>query len=382
MEPLLPADPTLRAVVLATDVISILVAWFLIRRAKTAGRMIDASLAGPAFAGIVGIVSAIAVGLGSFAFLRVVEHAIFLVGVPASLISLVYAWRRRYWVVVSIAAVSGPLLTFVFVWSHYVEPHDLEVTVHEVVTDRLPAGSDGVRVVVLADLQTDDFGDYEQSVFDRIAELEPDLLLLPGDFIQVSGQPFFREHAKFLAALRNLPRPPMGILAVEGDVDPMRWRYREPSAFFDDGAGPIARLLDDEFLPFESPNVLVLGLKQRSSRQPLKQEWIDRIRDFDGLVLIMGHAPDYAIPTIRGETDLDAILIAGHTHGGQVVIPGFGPPITLSAVPREVAGGGLHQFGEALVSVSRGVGLERGYAPRLRLFCRPELVVFDFKPKG
>jgi len=50
------------------------------------------------------------------------------------------------------------------------------------------------------------------------------------------------------------------------------------------------------------------------------------------------------------------------THGGQVVIPGFGPPMTLTHVPRAVAAGGLHHVDGRAIYVSRGVGHERGQA--------------------
>jgi len=73
------------------------------------------------------------------------------------------------------------------------------------------------------------------------------------------------------------------------------------------------------------------------------------------------------------------LLIAGHTHGGQVVVPGFGPPLTLTSVPREVAAGGLRELDGRRLYVSRGVGMERGWAPPLRLFCAPEVTLLVFE---
>ena len=72
--------------------------------------------------------------------------------------------------------------------------------------------------------------------------------------------------------------------------------------------------------------------------------------------------------------------MAGHTHGGQVQIPGFGPPITQTGVPREVGAGGLHTMDGARVYVSRGVGVEHAAnAPRVRLFCPPELSLLTLR---
>ena len=84
------------------------------------------------------------------------------------------------------------------------------------------------------------------------------------------------------------------------------------------------------------------------------------------------------------------LLLAGHVHGGQVRLPFWGPVLTLTSVPRSWAvgrtdfdggatAGGAWDGGRTLI-VSRGIGMERGEAPRLRFLCRPELVVVDLVP--
>ena len=155
---------------------------------------------------------------------------------------------------------------------------------------------------------------------------------------------------------------------MEGDVD------FAPDSL--DGTG--ARLLADESIQL-APGLQLVGMRCSTSRWPLSGELVAAIAAFDGFTIVCGHAPEYMLPVIRGDVAIDALLLAGHTHGGQVVIPGFGPPITLSGVPRHIAAGGLFEFGAAKVCVSRGIGLERGHAPRIRLFCRPELVVVELQ---
>jgi hypothetical protein len=99
------------------------------------------------------------------------------------------------------------------------------------------------------------------------------------------------------------------------------------------------------------------------------------VPESDRFHLVLGHSPNFALG--RVEADL---LVAGHTHGGQVRLPLVGPLITLSAVPRSWAAGLTELPGGGQLLVSRGLGMERAGAPRLRFLCRPELVVIDLIP--
>ena len=93
--------------------------------------------------------------------------------------------------------------------------------------------------------------------------------------------------------------------------------------------------------------------------------------------MVLGHSPNFSLGDINAD-----LLLAGHTHGGQVRLPGIGPILTLSAVPRDWASGLTEiQPGRNLL-VSRGIGLERGNAPRMRFLCRPELIVISLEPTG
>ena len=100
----------------------------------------------------------------------------------------------------------------------------------------------------------------------------------------------------------------------------------------------------------------------------------------------MGHAPDFVsaqawrqVTTGLCGVDVPLLCVAGHTHGGQVVLPGFGPLLTLSSLPRSHASG-CHDLGAMTLFVSRGIGHECGLAPRIRFDCRPELALISLVP--
>lgn len=115
--------------------------------------------------------------------------------------------------------------------------------------------------------------------------------------------------------------------------------------------------------------LLGLGLKHYR-RSDLLDGLLARTHDADAR-LLLAHYPDALF--IARERPVD-FLFAGHTHGGQLSLPGFGPPVTLSQVDRAIAAGGLHRIGRLNVLVSRGIGMEGHIAPRIRFNCRPHAI--------
>ena len=101
-----------------------------------------------------------------------------------------------------------------------------------------------------------------------------------------------------------------------------------------------------------------------------------RNRPPDRFHLVLGHVPNFAL----GKIDAD-LLVAGHTHGGQVRLPFDGSVDHELSIPRAWAAGLTELPGGGKLLVLRGIGMERGYAPRIRFLCRPELMVIDLVPE-
>ncbi len=92
---------------------------------------------------------------------------------------------------------------------------------------------------------------------------------------------------------------------------------------------------------------------------------IARSRD-DGLALALVHAPDVVTEWALNGFDL---VLAGHTHGGQVQMPGVGALVTNCSLPSALASG-LTRIGDTWLHVSPGLGTGR-YSP-IRFLARPE----------
>jgi predicted MPP superfamily phosphohydrolase len=317
-----------------------------------------------------GVLSLLAVGLGLSLLLGedgfgVIRLATWLLGIHLPLLLAVLAVLLRG--TSRLASIAGLVLAVgggaITAWAVFVEPTRLEVTRHTV---EMPGLSEPLRVVVVADIQTDHVGEYEREVLTRAIAEMPDLLLLPGDYIQEHDPARRRAQRKALNALMSELdfRGRLGTVAVEGNMEVGDW------------------------LPtFDGLGFHVASETQRYRIGPLTVTALNLHDSFDerlalppvtGPHLVVGHAPDFALSSSH---DAD-LMVAGHTHGGQIRIPGLGPLMTLSKVPRAWAAGLTRLPSGSTLVVSRGAGLERGYAPPIRLFCRPEIVVLDLVPSS
>ena len=327
----------------------------ILRRRRT----VWVALAALAGVGLVAFFLALTMG-HSFLRVRLLAYGIFLHALVMLVGCGILLWKTSRPACL-MCVVLAVLLAAVAVDAFLLEPVWLEVNRYRIVSNKL---SGPLRIVVIADLQTDVIGPYERRALERAMAERPDLILLAGDYLQ-EDDPARRERLqKQLNKLLHEMKfgAPHGVYAVAGNTDGWRW-----SKIF---AG-----LDVEILS-QSRSVVrgdlqITGLTLRDSFDPHM-----KIAASEKFHIVLGHAPDFAL----GRIDAD-LLVAGHTHGGQVRLPFYGPPVTLSRVPRRWAAGLTDLDGGRKLLVSRGVGMERGDAPRLRFLCRPELVVLELNPE-
>jgi len=310
-------------------------------------------------AAAVGVLLAIYLSTAMFHSLRLLAFLIFAHG-PILLFVVGRALRTSSGRLAALCRWTAVLIVIVAFDAFLIEPHWLEVTHVELATDRLERP---LRVAVVADLQTDEVGRYELDALTRVMRSGPDLVLLPGDYLAINDASAHRREVERLRRLLNRVglEAPLGVYATRGNTERDDW----PQIFAGTRVTPIPGTTSLRIGPVQ---LTALGL--RDSFDPeLRVERSDRFH------IVFGHAPDFAL----GQVDAD-LLVAGHTHGGQVRLPFWGPILTLSRVPRAWAAGTTRLAGGRTLVVSRGVGMERGSAPRMRLFCRPQIVVIDLVP--
>jgi uncharacterized protein len=236
-----------------------------------------------------------------------------------------------------------------------------EVTRERAVLEGLAAP---LRLAFLCDLH---FGPYigvgsVAAWVDRARSLDADLIALGGDLVdRLAGDtaPLVRELARL--------RAPLGVVAVWGNHD--HNRFRDLEGFRRDLGAAGIDVLVNEGIAVRSDLYIAAIDDLRGGRPDLGAALQRRPRR--GACLLLSHNPD-VLPQVPQDVDL---TLCGHTHGGQVCLPGVGPVLTSSRHGRRFAQGWVR--GPARGYVSRGLGV--GWLP-VRVACPAELTLLDLAP--
>ncbi len=261
-------------------------------------------------------------------------------------------------------------LSLCFFEGLYIEPFRLTVT--ELAVDGPAILPDRpLRIVQLSDLHVERTTRRERDILAKVAALHPDLIVLTGDYLNLSylSDPTALADARdFLAQLHA----PYGVYAVtDSGVDPAE----SMRVIF--AGQPITVLYDETVcLPFDGADLCLTGIQSHRNafqRDLAVLESLSAQTPPDAYNLLLYHPPDLA-ESLSG-TGID-LYLAGHTHGGQIRLPFYGALVTFSAHGKKYEMG-RYMLGETTLYVSRGLGMEGSGAPRARFLCPPEIVVVD-----
>jgi uncharacterized protein len=240
------------------------------------------------------------------------------------------------------------------------EPNKVIVERKQVRLPNLPNAFDGFRIVLLTDLHLHPFTTAEliQRTVEISNALKPDLVLLGGDFVCS-----FAEAVLELAPILERLDAKHGLFAVLGNHD-----HRRGADIVLDGLRRASiRVLMNEGvrLTVGDSSIFLAGIDSVSAGEPDPNAAFSARRN-EPVSLALVHEPDY-IDQLGGSVQID-LQLSGHTHGGQVRIPGLGaivlPPWGQTYVE------GLYRVGWSQVYTSRGIGT---VGVPFRFNCPPEV---------
>ena len=272
--------------------------------------------------------------------------------------------RRRFLAGSGLAVAAA---TGLYTWR--IEPHRLEIVRRPLPVRLLPSRLAGKSLVQISDVhvgpRVDD--DYVVSVFRRVAELRPDIVVFTGDFI--SHHEGWEPQAR--AVYSRFPTGRLATLAVLGNHDyGPNWAHPEIAQQVIDVVQPLGiTVLRNEVR--ETEGLQIAGLDDFWAHRfrpdaPLRQ--LDSRR----AAIALSHNPDTVdYPAWEG---FESWILSGHTHGGQCKPP-FLPPPLLPVTNRRYTSGEFSLDGNRRLYISRGVG----HLLQVRFNVRPEVTVFELR---
>lgn len=265
----------------------------------------------------------------------------------------------------------------------------------------LSPGADPIRVLHLSDLHLAPWQFDRIDFVKSLTDLRPDLIVITGDsmghrdalpalddalsvFEGVPGVYVHGSNDYFAPQLKNPLRYLAGPSRASGDSEPEQLDIAALEALFARFGwhslnNDVAQLtINGSILEFMGTNDAHRGW----DRLDVLPGLVDALRELDeddtdepAVMIGVTHAP-YQRVLNAFTTQAADVIFAGHTHGGQVALPGFGAIITNCDIPREQARGlsmWYHAHRAAFVNVSAGLG-HSIYAP-FRFACPPEAVL-------
>ena len=240
------------------------------------------------------------------------------------------------------------------------ERHHLELTRSAFPVPGLPEALRGLRIGVLTDIHHSQTVPREMvaAAVNMLMAETPDLIVLGGDYVSWRDRRYVHSAAEALAPLAA----PHGVIAILGNHD------------------------DDRDMPAALAAKGFTVLKDARTRLTIRDEpidfagvrfWTYKVSDLMHvlrgslpLTILLAHTPKRLL---EAQQLAVPAVISGHTHGGQIVLPGLGP---IAAREFPVIAG-LAQRSGTTIFVSRGVGTI--YVP-VRINCPPEVAVLTLEP--
>jgi predicted MPP superfamily phosphohydrolase len=279
-------------------------------------------------------------------------------------------FTRRNFLIGTGATAAGLAL-----YSGEIARHELDVVNRPIAITNLPTAFHGYRIVQISDIHLDEYTEpfFLEHIVNKVNTLAPDLVLLTGDFITHGALTFIvGVHALHRCAeiITTLTAPLRYAILGNHDVS-----FNGPAvvhALTTHGT-PV---LVNQYLPIErnGARLWLCGVDDPGTSSPDLNLAVP-VKP-DGPVLLMAHEPDYADDVVahpRGP--LVDLMLAGHSHGGQVRLPFLGPLI-LPPMGKKYPEG-HYRFNQMQLYVNRGLGT---VGLPFRLNCPPEITVITLNP--
>lgn len=228
----------------------------------------------------------------------------------------------------------------------------------------LPKAFEGWRIVQFSDVHLGFHYEIEdfQPVIKMINRLKPDIIFFTGDLVQIGNY----QPEVAIPLLQSLKGLRGGKWAVIGNHD-----FYTKNQVINVLKSSQFNVLDNshDFIEVDGQYLYIAGIDDLMYGNPNIEKAVEGLTAKD-CVLLLAHEPDIADESIKYPISAQ---FSGHSHGGQIRLPIYGPII--KQVLAHKYSDGLYKVGENKMPlyVNRGIGTTK---LAVRFFCRPEITVF------
>ena len=265
------------------------------------------------------------------------------------------------------------LIVCLAAWAFVIEPNRLIVRQETLALERWPSSLSNLKIVVLSDIHAGGSFIDERKIrliVQRTNELRPDLILIAGDFISGGRNHHDMEPEVFAPLLKDF-RAPLGVYSVLGNHDWWFDGQRVRRALEANGI----KVLENEVVKLDTrgTSFWVVGLADLWTRPQSVGETIANV-PADAPLIALTHNPDILPQLPQGVS----LLLAGHTHGGQVRFPFVGTVVSVSRYGDRYVAGHIVENGKHLF-VTTGIGTS---IYPVRFGVPPEIVLLTLVAPG
>lgn len=236
-------------------------------------------------------------------------------------------------------------------------------------TDALPSGSEPFTIAVVADIHMagpDMPPSRVESIVEQTNALGADLIVIPGDLISEKRIATRHYTAEEVVAPLGSLKAPYGAVFVPGNHD--HW-FDWPALKEQLARYPNITVLENEAM--QVGPIALGGMDDESVGYADIDATIDAMTPLSGARVVLTHSPD-VFPSLPVNIDL---MLAGHTHCGQIAYPWGGSPISMSKYDQLYSCGVVEEHGKTLIT---SAGLGTSLLP-IRLFTQPEIWVVELR---
>ncbi|TKB18697.1 MAG: metallophosphoesterase [Mesorhizobium sp.] len=239
---------------------------------------------------------------------------------------------------------------------------NVQVRTNHIASAKLPGQFEGFRILQLSDLHADMSRPAMDRVIELVADLDYDICVLTGDFRAKTFGPFEAALDGVARVRASLRGPLYGVLGNHDTV-------RMVPALEDMGVRMLMNEL--EVVERNGERIYLAGIDDAHFFRVDNIEKAAAGVPREAFSILLSHTPEIYRQAVHAGFD---VLLAGHTHGGQICLPG-GIPITLdSKLPRRMgAGAWMYRGMFGYTSVGAGSSVVA-----VRLNCLPEITLHQF----